>query len=131
MKQPGGEDMHVAKFGGEWQPRELRGALLVGVAAILIAGSAVSQPVAPEARLALAVDPTTTALADAARDGNRNAIRELLPGTEDIDAPGSDGTPALHWIWPGRPSRPAPTPTGLRATGSGRSTWLRPTATRK
>ena len=99
-------------------------ALLVGVAAILIAGSAVSQPVAPEARLALARGSDDDGAADAARDGNRNAIRELLPGTEDIDAPGSEerraalARRARRVAGVGKPSRPAPTPPGFAPTAS-------------
>jgi uncharacterized protein len=37
-------------------------------------------------------------LADAARRGDRAAIRDLLPKAREVDAPGPDGTPALHWL---------------------------------
>lgn len=39
-----------------------------------------------------------TALADAARSGDAGRFRALLDETSDVDAPGSDGTPALHWL---------------------------------
>ena len=42
-----------------------------------------------------------TRLADAARDRNMDAVRSLIkPGASaiDVNAPGSDGTPALHWV---------------------------------
>src|SRR5262249_38069535 len=45
---------------------------------------------------------TSTRLADAARDRDIDAVRALLakPGANglDINAAGSDGTPALHWV---------------------------------
>jgi uncharacterized protein len=40
----------------------------------------------------------STALSDAARSGDTGRFRALLAGTSDVDAPGSDGTPALHWL---------------------------------
>ncbi len=50
-----------------------------------------TQGQAPEA-------PPATALADAARRGDEAALRELLPRTGNVDAPGTLGTPALHWL---------------------------------
>jgi ankyrin repeat protein len=39
----------------------------------------------------------TTDLADAARAGDRAAVRRLLAQRADPNAPSADGTPALHW----------------------------------
>ena len=39
-----------------------------------------------------------TALADAARADDRNAVRALISRTTDINVASSDGTPALHWV---------------------------------
>jgi ankyrin len=44
-------------------------------------------------------DTAASALATAAARGDLQRVRELLDsGTKDVDAPDSDGTPALHWI---------------------------------
>jgi ankyrin repeat protein len=37
-------------------------------------------------------------LADAARDRNMSVVRSLLKEKIDVNAPGSDGTPALQWV---------------------------------
>ena len=50
-----------------------------------------SQPYAAKAQ-------QSTAFIAAARDGNADSVLELLPQVEDLDQPGSDGSPALHWL---------------------------------
>jgi len=39
-----------------------------------------------------------TRLADAAKKRDMDAVRSLLPSVEDVNAPGADGSPALHWV---------------------------------
>ena len=54
---------------------------------------------AADARLTtslLAAD-ADTALIDAVKRGDHNAVRALLRGKPDVNAPGVDGTTALHW----------------------------------
>ena len=41
---------------------------------------------------------TDVRLADAARKRDTSAVRALLQQKVDVNAPGKDGTPALHWI---------------------------------
>src|SRR5262249_34853057 len=40
----------------------------------------------------------TATLADAARDRETATVRSLIKPGVDVNAPGVDGTPALHWI---------------------------------
>src|SRR5262245_20817829 len=37
-------------------------------------------------------------LADAAMKGDKPTVRTLLQQKADVNAPGKDGTPALHWV---------------------------------
>jgi ankyrin len=46
---------------------------------------------------ALAAAAGDTRLADAAMKGDGAAVRALLGAKVDVNAPGTDGTPALHW----------------------------------
>ena len=74
------------------RPRRGRGrrALRTGIAALAIA----SLPaLAVEVRAA-----DDTQLADAAMRRDLTAVQALLAQGVDVDAPGSDGTPALHWF---------------------------------
>jgi ankyrin len=41
---------------------------------------------------------TATALADAARQGDLDRVHALFSSSADINAAGSDGSPALHWL---------------------------------
>jgi len=59
----------------------------IGLACCLVAFSAVG--------LGAAAD--STPLIDAARAGNREAVRALLTQGTDVNAPEADGTTALHW----------------------------------
>jgi ankyrin repeat protein len=92
--------MQAAKFGSSVRALGVSTAVLVALAAALASRPAASQPrPAPTAEASYALpDPATTALADAARAGDTDAIRALLARTADVDAPGTDGTPALHWL---------------------------------
>jgi ankyrin len=47
--------------------------------------------------LATRADAADTRLADAAMERNATAVRALLAEKVDVNAPGVDGTPALHW----------------------------------
>lgn len=79
--------------------RDTRKGLLVLLLTAL-SGQAAAQP-APGAKPkdTRAPDaPPATALADAARRGDAATLRELLARTRDVDAPGTLGTPALHWL---------------------------------
>jgi ankyrin repeat protein len=54
--------------------------------------------VAQEVRLAPAAsDVPVSQLAEAAQRGDTPAVLELLAAGADVNAPGRDGTPALHW----------------------------------
>ena len=46
---------------------------------------------------AIRAAPADSSLAEAARKGDTPAVRALLAQKVDVNAPGSDGTPALHW----------------------------------
>jgi ankyrin repeat protein len=65
-------------------------------------GRRVSRPawlaVACGALFADAAMAQSSPLADAARRGDLDAIPALLAAATDIDSPGEDGTPALHWL---------------------------------
>ena len=75
--------------------------LLVGCAA---SGAAFAQPRAPQPEAIVPHAPTgeearSSALGDAARAGDVGAVIALLQaGGADLDGPGRDGTPALHWL---------------------------------
>lgn len=75
---------------------------LLAVGLTTLGGSyAASQPISDATESpgpAAHAEPQASALAAAARRGDEAAIRELLPHTRDVDAAGSDGTPALHWL---------------------------------
>jgi ankyrin repeat protein len=45
-----------------------------------------------------AADVRTTALAEAAEKGDAQAVLALVKKRADVNEPGSDGTPALHWV---------------------------------
>jgi ankyrin repeat protein len=77
-----------------------RAAMLAAAASLLVVGPAVAQrnPVVANTAPSAQTPPASTALADAARAGNRTLLTELLPRTADVNAFGSDGTPALHWL---------------------------------
>lgn len=47
---------------------------------------------------ALAAEAESPSLADAARSGNLQQIAALISESPDVNAPGSMGTPALHWL---------------------------------
>jgi ankyrin repeat protein len=49
------------------------------------------------AALAAPASAADTRLADAAMERNTAAVRALLAEKVDVNAPGTDGTPALHW----------------------------------
>jgi ankyrin repeat protein len=67
---------------------------------LLVYGFAPTVPVAAQlAPLAPAADRASAPLAEAAERGDMARVRALLTaGTVDVDAPGPDGTPALHWL---------------------------------
>ena len=58
-------------------------ALFAGACSLLHAGTAMAE---------------AATLADAARTGDLQAIPQLLATAADVDLPGQDGTPALHWL---------------------------------
>ncbi len=96
-----GEEMQAAEFAGGMTKRLVRGAIVATLAGGLLAQSAASQP--PRALVitdlaAVAAQPGAASLADAARAGDWKTTRALLTGSGDVNAPGSDGTPALHWV---------------------------------
>jgi len=66
---------------------------LVTCALILVAGPLAAQPLTVPALGEVAGSP----LAAAARQGDADAVRALLRQEMDVNAPGIDGTPALHW----------------------------------
>lgn len=75
----------------------VRSALPAVAAATLCVQLAFAQP--GPSRVEVSSSHTApTALADAARSGDAGRLRALLAGTSDVDAQGSDGTPALHWL---------------------------------
>ncbi len=81
--------------------RLVRGATLGVLAVGLLAQQAASEPprAQPVADPAVArARPAAASLADAARAGEWPRVRALLAGTADVNAPGADGTPALHWV---------------------------------
>jgi ankyrin repeat protein len=66
------------------------------LALLLAAGGALAAAQAPLAPAA--GDVPSSPLAEAAQRGDAAAVRTLLEaGGVDVDAPGRDGTPALHW----------------------------------
>jgi ankyrin repeat protein len=73
-----------------------RPAKLILAAAAL---AALTSAAAAQVPLALRADEVPSSpLAEAARRGDAAAVRVLLEaGNVDVDAPGRDGTPALHW----------------------------------
>jgi ankyrin repeat protein len=77
--------------GGHGFPRTSR---LLGCRAGLAAAAIALLPAL--AGPALAADDTR--LADAAMQRDLTAVRALLAQNVDVDAPGRDGTPALHWM---------------------------------
>jgi uncharacterized protein len=46
----------------------------------------------------LAITAQAGPLADAAATGDNATVRALLKSKPDVNAPGADGTPALHWV---------------------------------
>lgn len=92
--------MQAATYAGGKRTRAMRAVLLT--AALLAQHAASQSPPGPASRPTPAsptpVAHSATALADAARADDRGAIASLISGGADIDAPGSDGTPALHWV---------------------------------
>jgi len=61
-----------------------------------LAGISLAGLIALAPRVGLAADPATR-LADAAMQRDLAAVRALVAQKVDVNAPGSDGTPALHW----------------------------------
>ena len=53
--------------------------------------------IAAAPRVGLAAEPSTR-LADAAMQRDVTAVRALVAQKVDVNAPGSDGTPTLHWV---------------------------------
>ncbi len=92
--------MHTAAPVGGMRMGFVRIAALVAIIAPLATRQTAAQP-RPALQTIATSRPVAaqraTALADAARDGDWNAVRELVD-TADANAPGSDGTPALHWV---------------------------------
>jgi ankyrin repeat protein len=75
------------------------GAALAAAAAFAPIGPAAAQSADASASALLADDPVPAeALPDAAGHGDRDTVLALLAAGADVDAPGSDGTPALHWL---------------------------------
>jgi ankyrin repeat protein len=77
---------------GHWKSREtdmIRTFVLTGVAFALL--------LVPASGFA-AESETASSIADAARARDMATVRSLLKPGADINAPGFDGTPALHWI---------------------------------
>ena len=73
-------------------PRRMSVAL-VTCALVLVADPLAAQPLAVPTPDQVAGSP----LAQAARQGDADTVRALLRQKMDVNAPGIDGTPALHW----------------------------------
>ena len=73
-------------------PRRMSVAL-VTCALVLVADPLAAQPLAVPTPDQVAGSP----LAEAARQGDADTVRALLRQEMDVNAPGIDGTPALHW----------------------------------
>src|SRR5690554_5629670 len=73
-------------------PRWLCRALVIGAVA-QFAGPLVAQPLSAPA----AEQVQGSAVAEAARQGDRQAVQTLLRQGLDVNGWGGDGTPALHW----------------------------------
>jgi ankyrin repeat protein len=92
--------MQEAHFCRWIPPRNLRAALLAVAFVVLTSQPAAAQPSSTAATTrpaSLVTSLPSTALADAARDGDDDLLRAILARGTDVNAYGSDGTPALHW----------------------------------
>jgi ankyrin repeat protein len=67
-------------------------AFCAALACALLPAAAQDVPLAPTA-----ADVPAAPLAEAAQRGDTPAVLELLAAGADVNARGSDGTPALHW----------------------------------
>ncbi len=80
-----------------WTSRGVAAGVVAGVltSAVLVAQSPATRPaeVAAQARL----DPSRSAVADAAMRGDRAAVKSLLQQGSDVNAAQGDGMTALHW----------------------------------
>src|SRR6186713_1327033 len=87
LRSKSGENRSLARLRGEeGMHRTMRRVTAVGLAAIAMA---IAAP---------AFAAGDTRLADAAMKRDMPAVRALLVQKVDVNAPGTDGTPALHWF---------------------------------
>ena len=100
--------------------------------------TAAAQADVPNAAARAAAGKQDVRLAEAAMKRDTAAVRKLLDQKVDVNAPGRDGTPALHWLvrvddleTSRLLSAPAPTPHARIATASRRCTSRARTATRR
>jgi uncharacterized protein len=90
--------MPRAKRAAAMPTSAVRAALLLAAAAVFPGQPVAAQPRTGPAATARVTASGSSALADAARAGDTGAFAAWLPKTTDLDAPGSDGTPALDWL---------------------------------
>lgn len=77
---------------GHWELRETR-----MIRSFVFTGLVFALILAPAAGYSAGTE-TTSSIADAARVRDMATVRSLLKPGADVNAPGFDGTPALHWV---------------------------------